>query len=171
MLNRLPKRKPNGLISVKRGAFALLTLSVLLGACTPEPEATVPETETGVDTTVTETDDTDVEDVAEDTEEFIGEMVTVTGEVEEDYGINTFVIEDTGEIFGDKVLVINTAATEPILEEQNVRVTGEVRELVVAEFERDYDLTWEGDILRTIEAEYVGQPVIVAEAVEVLDIP
>lgn len=169
MLNRLPNRKPNGLISVKRGAFALLTLSVLLGACTPEPEATVPQT--GPDTTLTETDDTDVEDVVEDTAQLIGETVTVTGEVEEDYGINTFVIEETGEIFGDQVLVINTAATEPILEEQNVRVTGEVRELILADFERDYDLTWEGDILRTIEAEYVGQPVIVAEAVEVLDIP
>ncbi|MEQ8975696.1 MAG: hypothetical protein RIE73_35610 [Coleofasciculus sp. C1-SOL-03] len=170
MLNSLPKKECNSWVGVKKGgAFTLITLSLLLGACTPEPEATVPETE--VDTTLTETDDTDVEDVVEDTEELIGEMVTVTGEVEEDYGINTFVIEETGEIFGDKVLVINTAATEPILEEQNVRVTGEVRELVVAEFERDYDLTWEGDILRTIEAEYVGQPVIVADAVEVLDIP
>jgi hypothetical protein len=170
MLNSLPKKECNSWVGVKKGgAFTLITLSLLLGACTPEPEATVPET--GPDTTLTETDDTDVEDVVEDTEELIGEMVTVTGEVEEDYGINTFVIEETGEIFGDKVLVINTAATEPILEEQNVRVTGEVRELVVAEFERDYDLTWEGDILRTIEAEYVGQPVIVADAVEVLDIP
>jgi hypothetical protein len=170
MLNRLPKKECKSWVGVKKGgAFTLITLSLLLGACTPEPEATVPETE--VDTTLTETDDTDVEDVVEDTEELIGEMVTVTGEVEEDYGINTFVIEETGEIFGDKVLVINTAATEPILEEQNVRVTGEVRELVVAEFERDYDLTWEGDILQTIEAEYVGQPVIVADAVEVLDIP
>lgn len=170
MLNSLPKKECNSWVGVKKGgAFTLITLSLLLGACTPEPEATVPETE--VDTTLTETDDTDVEDVVEDTEELIGEMVTVTGEVEEDYGINTFVIEETGEVFADQVLVINTAATEPILEEQNVRVTGEVRELVVAEFERDYDLTWEGDILRTIEAEYVGQPVIVADAVEVLDIP
>jgi hypothetical protein len=170
MLNSLPKKECNSWVGVKKGgAFTLITLSLLLGACTPEPEATVPET--GPDTTLTETDDTDVEDVVEDTEELIGEMVTVTGEVEEDYGINTFVIEETGEVFADQVLVINTAATEPILEEQNVRVTGEVRELVVAEFERDYDLTWEGDILRTIEAEYVGQPVIVADAVEVLDIP
>ncbi len=171
MLNRLPKKECNSWISVKKGGtFTLITLSLLLGACTPEPEATVPETE--VDTTLTETDDTDVEDVVEDTEELIGEMVTVTGEVEEDYGINTFVIEETGEVFADQVLVINTAATtEPILEEQNVQVTGEVRQLVIAEFERDYDLTWEGDIRQTIEAEYEGQPVIVADAVEVLDIP
>ncbi|MEQ8541499.1 MAG: hypothetical protein RIB93_29065 [Coleofasciculus sp. D1-CHI-01] len=170
MLNRLPKKECNSWLGVKKGgAFTLITLSLLLGACTPEPEATVPET--GVDTTVTETDDTDVEDVVEDTAQLIGETVTVSGEVEEDYGINTFVIEETGEIFGDQVLVINTAATEPILEEQNVQVTGEVRQLLVAEFERDYDLTWEGDIRRTIEAEYEGQPVIVADVVEVLDIP
>jgi len=170
MLNRLPKKECNSWLGVKKGgAFTLITLSLLLGACPPEPEATVPET--GVDTTVTETDDTDVEDVVEDTAQLIGETVTVSGEVEEDYGINTFVIEETGEIFGDQVLVINTAATEPILEEQNVQVTGEVRQLLVAEFERDYDLTWEGDIRRTIEAEYEGQPVIVADVVEVLDIP
>lgn len=170
MLNRLPKKECNSWVGVKKGgAFTLITLSLLLGACTPEPEATVPET--GVDTTVTETDDTDVEDVVEDTAQLIGETVTVTGEVEEDYGINTFVIEETGEVFGDQVLVINTAATEPILEEQNVQVTGEVRELVLAEFERDYDVTWEGDVLQIIEAEYVGKPVIVADAVEVLDIP
>ncbi|MEQ9236770.1 hypothetical protein [Coleofasciculus sp. E2-BRE-01] len=170
MLNRLPKKECKSWVGVKKGgAFTLITLSLLLGACTPEPEATVPET--GPDTTLTETDDTDVEDVVEDTAQLIGETVTVTGEVEEDYGINTFVIEETGEVFGDQVLVINTAATEPILEEQNVQVIGEVRQLVVAEFERDYDLTWEGDIRRTIEAEYEGQPVIVADAVEVLDIP
>ncbi|MEQ9667187.1 hypothetical protein [Coleofasciculus sp. G2-EDA-02] len=84
----------------------------------------------------------------------------------------SYVLEESGEIFADKVLVINTAATtEPILAEQNVRVIGEVQELVVADFERDYDLTWEGDIRRTIEAEYAGKPVIVADAVEVLDIP
>ena len=143
MLNRLPKKECNSWVGVKKGgAFTLITLSLLLGACTPEPEATVPQT--GPDTTLTETDDTDVEDVVEDTAQLIGETVTVTGEVEEDYGINTFVIEEIGEIFGDQVLVINTAATEPILEEQNVRVTGEVRELVLAEFERDYDLTWGG---------------------------
>lgn len=171
MLNRLPKKECKSWVGVKKGgAFTLITLSLLLGACTPEPEATVPET--GPDTTLTETDDTDVEDVVEDTAQLIGETVTVTGEVEEDYGINTFVIEETGEVFADQVLVINTAATaEPILEEQNVRVTGEVRQFVIAEFERDYDLTWEGDIRRTIEAEYEGQPVIIADAVEVLDIP
>lgn len=170
MLKSMPKRERNGLISLKRGAFVLLTLSVLLGACDPAPEATIPQTDP--DTTLTETDDTDVEDVAEDTEELIGQTVTVTGEVEADYGINTFVIEEMGDIFADQVLVINTAATtEPILAEQNVRVTGEVREFVVADFERDYDLTWEGDIRRTIEAEYTGKPVIVADAVEVLDIP
>ncbi|MFP4411074.1 hypothetical protein [Coleofasciculus sp.] len=171
MLNSMAKKECNSWVGVKKGgAFTLITLSLLLGACTPEPEATVPQT--GPDTTLTETDDTDVEDVAEDTEEFIGETVTVTGEVEADYGINTFVIEEMGDIFADQVLVINTAATtEPILAEQNVQVTGVVRELVVADFEREYDITWEGDIRQTIEAEYVGEPVIVADAVEVLDIP
>ncbi|MEQ8754037.1 MAG: hypothetical protein RID09_11035 [Coleofasciculus sp. G1-WW12-02] len=170
MQNRLPKKEHNGLSSLKKGAFALLTLSLLLGACNPEPEATVPQTEP--DTTLTETDDTDVEDVVEDTEELIGQTVTVMGEVEQDYGINTFVLEETGEIFADQVLVINTAATtEPILAEQNVQVTGEVRELVLADFERDYDLTWEGDVRQTIEAEYVGKPVIVADTVEVMNTP
>ncbi|MFP4007426.1 MAG: hypothetical protein ACLFV6_05370 [Spirulinaceae cyanobacterium] len=134
-------------------AIATLTLGLGLGAC-DQQGAMYPE-EPG----------TDVEDVAEDPNTVVGEQVELMGEVEEIIGPNAFRLEEEGELIDDdSVLVIDVAATEPIAEDQEVRVIGEVRPLVIAEVERDYDLTWDADIREQIEAEYEGRPVVIAES-------
>lgn len=134
-------------------AIATVALSLGLGACNQD-QAMYPE-ESG----------TDVEDVAENPGAVAGEQVELMGEVEEIIGPNAFRLQEEGELIDDdSVLVIDVAATEPIAEDQEVRVIGEVRSLVVADLEREYDLTWDADIREQIEAEYEGQPVIIAQS-------
>lgn len=139
----------------KSGAIAIATLALGLGlgAC-DQNEAMYPEDPA-----------TDIEDVAEEPSTVMGEQVELMGEVEEILGPNAFRLEEeAGLIDDDSVLVIDVAATEPIEEDQEVRVIGEVRSLVIAEIERDYDLTWDADIREQIEAEYEGRPVVIAES-------
>ena len=141
--------------------IALFSSLVLLTACDTTQTTTTPAPQAN-------TESTDLEDVAEDTEQLIGQTVTVEGEVEEIVGANAFRIEEN-ELFGDdEVLVINAQPTVTIADDQNVRVTGEVRQFVVADLERDYDLNWDLEVQQQLEAEYQDKPVIVAETTEVI---
>ncbi|MDY7003296.1 MAG: hypothetical protein SWX82_04840 [Cyanobacteriota bacterium] len=136
-------------------AASMIVTAGFLGACdTGETETQAP-----VETT------TDVEDVAENTNQLIGTTVTLTGEVEEILSPNTFVLQENGDLFNDdKVLIIlSTIPEQPIVEDKNVQVVGTVRQLVVAEFERDYDLGWDLEVKRKLEAEYSSIPAVVAE--------
>jgi hypothetical protein len=48
-------------------------------------------------------------------------------------------------------------------------VTGELRQFVIADFERDYDLTWDADLREQLEVEYQDRPVLVANHVYPVD--
>ncbi len=149
MFNRLKKSVKTTSIF----AIATATLTLGLGACNQD-EAMYPENP-----------GTDVEDVAEEPGTVVGEQVELMGEVEEIIGPNAFRLEEErGLVDDDSVLVIDVAATEPIEDDQEVRVIGEVRPLVIADLEREYDLTWDADIREQIEAEYEGEPVVIAES-------
>lgn len=139
-------------------ALAIVTAG-LLGAC----DTGKTESQTPVETL------RDVEDVSENTNKLIGTTVTLNGEVEEIIGPTTFVLKEKGDIFNDdKVLVIlETVPEKPIVEDQDIQVAGTVRQLVVGELERDYDLTWNLEIKRKIEAEYSNIPVVIAKFTKV----
>ncbi|MGB3536312.1 MAG: hypothetical protein WBA13_22695 [Microcoleaceae cyanobacterium] len=114
---------------------------------------------------------TDIDDVAENADQLIGQTVTISGEVEEILSPDALILEDDDDLFfEDKVLVlsVNNLQNELVLEEgEDVQITGEVIQLVVAEFERDYDLTWDLELKQKIEAEYEGKPAVVAEITRV----
>ena len=44
-----------------------------------------------------------------------------------------------------------------------MQVTGEVRRFNITELDRDYDLTWDLDLQRELEAEHKDKTVIVAD--------
>jgi hypothetical protein len=52
-----------------------------------------------------------------------------------------------------------------MVEGEDVVVTGEIRPFIAAEFERDYELTWDLDVKRQLEAEYENQPVFIAKSI------
>ena len=153
-------------------AIALSSLVVLLlVACDTTQTTTTtpsPEGNTTVETSQANTESTNLEDVAEDTQRLIGQTVTVEGEVEEVVGANAYRMQENELFGGDEVLIVNANPTVPVSDDQNVRVTGEVRQFVVADLERDYNLNWDLEVQRQLEAEYQDKPVIVAESTEVI---
>lgn len=107
----------------------------------------------------------DPEEVTEQPEQYYGQTIAVSGEIGELLSDNTFQLQEEGWFEGDEVLVIG-ASTLPTLDEaEEVVVTGTLRPFVAAEFERDYDLTWDLDLQEQLEAEYTERPVLVAEEV------
>jgi len=167
--------KRNSMTMLKRGgAIAVLSLAGLLGACdtyndqatAPQQDLTPPDNTPGVETV------TSLEEVSEQTRQLIGQTVTVTGEVEEIVGPGTYQLEEQGEIFGeDSVLVLMAnEPPQPIAEDQIVEVTGEVRQFILADIEQDYELTWDLDMQRQLEAEYEGQPVVISQVTRVVEL-
>jgi hypothetical protein len=114
---------------------------------------------------------TSLEEVAEEGNELIGQTVTISGEVEEILSPSALILEDNEDLFfEDQVLVlsVDNLQNELVLQEgENAQITGEVIQLVVAEFEKDYDLTWDLELKRQLEAEYEGKPVVVGQITRV----
>ncbi len=106
-----------------------------------------------------------VGDFTDNKEEMIGQTVTVSGEIDEIKGLNSFVLQDEDSLLdGSQVLVISAPdQTEPnIREGERVQVTGEVRQFMAEEFEREFNLTWDENTRQDIANEYEGRAVIVS---------
>ncbi len=134
----------------------LPALSLVLGACgsggTAGPEKGL---------AVEQLRERDLYDDGLDT--YVGRTVTVSAEVAQVVTPSAFEIAGEG---GPKpILVITTATTAPrISDDSVVKVTGRVRELAIAEAERELGVDLDDAAL----AEYVDEHVIVADVVEVL---
>ncbi|MBD1881336.1 hypothetical protein [Coleofasciculus sp. FACHB-T130] len=141
------------------GAIALALLAMLVPGCVAvQKEAAAPEPTTAV------------EKVAQNTDQLIGQTVTVSGEVEEIIGPKAFQLEDDKIFSGEKVLVLNAvSATVPIAEGKNVTVTGQVRKFVLADFEKEYNLTNDLNVKKKMEAEFEGKPVVIAQTTQVIE--
>lgn len=111
-------------------------------------------------------------EIAEDPTQYYGETLAVTGEIEDVYGDNTFTLDEEELFGGEDLLVVVTNPTEaPIQDGETVAVTGQLRSFVTADFETDYDLTWDLDVQEQLEAEYNERPVLVVEQVYPSAIP
>ena len=111
-------------------------------------------------------------EIAEDPAQYYGETLAVTGEIETVYGENTFTL-DEDELFGgeDLLVVVNNPTEAPIQDGETVATTGVLQAFVVADLERDYDLTWDLDVQEQLEAEYSQRPVLVVDQVYPSAIP
>lgn len=107
----------------------------------------------------------DPEEITEDPSQYYGEIIAVSGEVGELLSDSVFMLEEEGWFEGDSVLVIGASMLPTLSENEEVVVTGTLRPFVAAEFEEDYDLTWDLDLQQQLEAEYSEQPVLVANEV------
>ncbi|MDY7012686.1 MAG: hypothetical protein SVX43_03640 [Cyanobacteriota bacterium] len=99
-------------------------------------------------------------------EEYYGQTVAVEGEVEEVADATTFTLEEEQLVGGENLTVINLTEPAQGIEEGNqIVVTGQVRPFVLAEIEKDYDLTWDLELKEKLEAEYSNKPVLVATGI------
>ncbi|MDX2098282.1 MAG: hypothetical protein SFW36_10945, partial [Leptolyngbyaceae cyanobacterium bins.59] len=114
-------------------------------------------------------------EITKNPEQYYGKTLAVAGEVKDVPSTTAFTL-DEDQLFGaEDLLVLHTSpqATppRPIQDGEKVAVTGVLRPFIVAEFERDYDLTWSLDLKQKLEAEYKNKPVLVATGVYPSAIP
>ena len=103
--------------------------------------------------------------------QYYGKTLAVTGEVENITSPNVFTLDEDRLFGGQDLLVLHTRPTPRVTEGEKVAVTGVLRPFVVAELERDYDLTWDLNVKRKLEAEYSKKPVLVSTGVYPSAIP
>lgn len=105
-------------------------------------------------------------DIDDNVEQYIGQTVTVNGEVDEALGMNAFRMDEGNVLdLGDQILVVMVGdAQRPanLQNETSVHVVGEVQNFARADFERDYGLAFDDEALY---AEWEGRPTIVASMV------
>lgn len=112
----------------------------------------------------------DAEELAENPEAYYNRVVAVEAEVAEVYSADAYTVGEEGWFNDGELLVVSATpnaqlGTDNEPKEKYVTVTGVLRPYVTAEFERDYDLTWDLDLQKQIEAEYTEKPVLVASDV------
>lgn len=106
---------------------------------------------------------TDVEDITSQPETFVGRKVTVSADVDEVITPRSFRIagEDIG---GGGLLVFSAQGKQDLDDDDVVRVTGEVREIVYHRFKDDFGFEARDDV-----RESEGEPAIAATKVTVIN--
>lgn len=108
--------------------------------------------------------------ITENPQQYYGQTLAVTGEVEQIQGANSFTL-DEDQLFGtDDLLVLNRTPNSVVQEDEEVAVTGVLRPFVVAELEREYGITWDLDVQQRLETEYSNKPVLIAEQIFPTDV-
>ena len=110
---------------------------------------------------------------------YYGKPVAVTGEVGKILSPTTFTLNDEQLFGGNDLLVLvanrksanKPANTTAVKTNETLAVTGVLRPFVVADLERDYDLTWNLNLQKQLEAEYKTKPVLVVDAIYPSAIP
>ena len=92
-------------------------------------------------------------EIAADPTQYYGQTLAVTGEVENIYGNGIFTLDEEELFGGEDLLVVSLDSTQAVQDGETVATTGELRSFVVADIERDYDLTWEAGVREELEAE------------------
>jgi Ca2+-binding EF-hand superfamily protein len=111
-----------------------------------------------------------VEDIVDNPDSYIGENVTVAGNVGEVFGTRVFNIEEEGIIdVDDELMVVAPKDSAIVTEDANVQVRGKVRRIVTRDLEAAYGPTYwsywgvDRDFFVTRES----RPVLFADAVDV----
>lgn len=104
-------------------------------------------------------------EITKNPSQYYGKPLAVTGEIEDIVGPNAFTLDEDQLIGASDLLVLNANPKQTINDGQTVAVTGVLRPFVVAELERDYDLTWDLELQKKLEAEYREKPVFITNSV------
>lgn len=129
----------------------------------PTTQATAAATGDDADPMMDEDAIITLSDIDDNVEQYIGQTVTINGEVDEALGANAFRM-DEGNILdlGDQILVVladDAQRPANLQNETSVQVMGEVQNFARADFERDYGLLFDDEALY---AEWEGRPAIIA---------
>lgn len=96
---------------------------------------------------------------------FYYRTVAVEADIEKVLDSMAFTLEEEQLIDGRNLLVFNPTPVQALRPDQNVVVTGVIRPFVVSELDKDYKLTQNFNVQKTVEAEYKNKPVLIAQEV------
>lgn len=108
-------------------------------------------------------------EISQEPEDYYYKTVAVKAEVEDIKGYGVFTLEENAILGGRDLLVILPYGLQMPRENKEVIVTGMLRPFTMANFERSYNLTWDLDLKKEIEAEYTNRPVLIAKEVATID--
>ncbi|WOD40223.1 hypothetical protein [Nodosilinea sp. E11] len=166
-------RKQRSTLGFKGGAVALALSAFAITACqTPNDTAGTTDTQPttqqpATDQQATDPDDANIQvgDLAGNLEDYLGQSVSVRGDVVEAVGQNALILRGDGLFGGDDVVVFNATGEPIVLTEagatERLQVTGEVRQVVIGEIAQQYGLTLD----EATYGDYENQPAIIAESV------
>lgn len=154
------------------GVPAAIAALLAVGACSSAPETATEEAPSGYEEEIAEQPNA-LERAAEDPEEYMGETLTLLGEVVETYDSQAFVIIEEEYFAPDEtLLVITPDAAAPLPEAgEYVELTGEVRRLGEVQLDKEYDITLDEGVLQAIESDFAGAPFLVAENIKYSQTP
>lgn len=111
---------------------------------------------------------TSTSDVVTNTDEFIGKNVIIRSKPVQKVGLSSFTINDQPRIIQEPVLVVNASGVPfdlPANRNRKVEVTGQIRNLVIPEIERDFNLSLQEEEYKG----YINRPAIIAQSIKLLD--
>ena len=133
-------------------ALALALAAIILPACT----------ETADNVTQQEKENVTAEEVADNTNKYIGQSVTIRTNAINKISPTTFAVTDDDFFGGDTILVVNaTGDTQPLPEDTELQITGEVKKFASADFNQEYKLKLNDKDYTKFE----GKPAIVAKSI------
>ncbi len=133
-------------------ALALALAAVILPACA----------ETADNTTQQERENVTAEEVADKTDKLIGQSVTIRTNAINKISDTTFAVTDDDFFGGDTILVVNaTGDTQPLPEDTELQITGEVKKYGTDNFNKDYKLNLDSKDY----AKFEGKAAMVAQSI------
>ncbi|MBE9041948.1 hypothetical protein IQ235_14285 [Oscillatoriales cyanobacterium LEGE 11467] len=117
--------------------------------------------------------ETTVDTITDVTDEFVGETVTITGEIDRIVSPNSLQLQEDEEFLDilnmDNILIVGIdVEANNLAQGQRIQVTGEVREFVRSEWDEDYYLTSDLELVEVLEVEYEKEPIVYADSVQIL---
>lgn len=96
---------------------------------------------------------------------YYGKRLTVTGEVENINSPVTYTLDEDKLLGGEDLLVLHTNSQARVKPREKITVSGVLRPLIIADLERDYNLAWDSNLRKQLEAKYRNKPVLVVNNV------
>ncbi|MBE9209929.1 hypothetical protein IQ244_26235 [Nostoc sp. LEGE 06077] len=92
---------------------------------------------------------------------YYGKKLTVTGKVANVNSAIAFTLDENKLLGGEDLLVLHTKPQPKVKQGEQIAVSGVLRPLIIADLERDYDLTWNLNLRKQLEAKYRNKPVLI----------
>jgi hypothetical protein len=146
------------------GGAAALLLSLTVPAWAQQSQAQQQVEKAQTDTKQTAAQQVDLDALEEQPSKYLGQRITVSGEVQNVLGPRLFTVDEQNwvDFDGEMLVLVRAPAIAFVREDRPVMITGTVRPFVKAEIMREWG--WMGDDPE-IEAQLSRQPILVAESV------